>query len=124
MKRFDRVLSNDYRILFHYQLAYFYFADTRYSKALDHLNKILGERNDPRTDIQSYGRVLNLMVHYELKNYDLIEYLCRSTRRFLNKKNGLYAFEKVILHFFNQVSRTQNVEAIKELKAETEHLGH
>ena len=116
IKRFDKVLSNDYRILFHYQLAYFYFADTRYSEALAHLNEILSERNDPRADIQSYARVLNLMVHYELKNYDLIKYLCRSTRRFLNKKNRLYSFEKNILDFFKQVSRTQNIQAIKNLK--------
>ncbi len=117
MTRFDKILSNDYRILFHYQLGYIYFADAKYSAALKHLNKILDKRGDPRADVQSYGRVLNLMVHHELKNYDLIEYLCRSTRRFLNKKNRLYAFEKTILDFFRQVSRTHNIDAIKNLKA-------
>ncbi|MCZ6521568.1 MAG: hypothetical protein O6848_08755, partial [Bacteroidetes bacterium] len=110
------VITQDYRTLFNFQIAYFYFADSNYSQSLEYLNKILNEKETERTDIYTYTRILNLMVHYELKNYDLIEYLYQSTKRYLNKKNRLYNFEKAILEFFKNVSQTNNENAISKLK--------
>lgn len=116
LQRFDGVITQDYRTLFNFQIAYFYFADSNYSQSLEYLNKILNEKETERTDIYTYTRILNLMVHYELKNYDLIEYLYQSTKRYLNKKNRLYNFEKAILEFFKNVSQTNNENAISKLK--------
>jgi len=122
MERYDRILTQEYKILFHYQIAYFFFANSNYSHSLEHLNYILNDKETFRTDLQAYTRILNLMVHYELKNYDLIEYLAKSTQRYLNKRNRLYRFEKEILKFFYHVSKTNNQDAIFKLKQLKEKL--
>jgi hypothetical protein len=49
------------------------------NKALFWLNKVLND-NEPtlRQDIFTYARLFNLVVHYELGNFDLLEYIVRS----------------------------------------------
>ncbi|MDN5202849.1 hypothetical protein QQ008_15775 [Fulvivirgaceae bacterium BMA10] len=108
---YDTLVTSDYRIVFYYQFAYFLFADGKYSEALIYVNQIMSNRDSMRKDLLTYTRILNLMLHYEMKNYDLIEYLYYSTKRFINKQNQLYEFEKLILEFFKQISETNNANA-------------
>ncbi|HSH65993.1 MAG TPA: hypothetical protein VLB84_09390, partial [Bacteroidia bacterium] len=51
-----------------------YFLVGEYSKSLKYVNLILGYKNIMRSDIQCFAKVLNLMIHYELKNFDHLEY--------------------------------------------------
>jgi hypothetical protein len=73
------------------------------AKALHYLN--LNLQNPAllkSTTLHSFSRIFNLVLHYELKNYDLLEYLLKSTYRFLTK-NGLYRFEKLILDYMRKL---------------------
>ena len=74
---------------------------------------------DIRSDIHSFARILNLISHYELANFDLVDYYLRSTYRFLIKKNDLHAFQKIILRFVRRLSsitRDQLTDAFKDLR--------
>ena len=42
---------------------------------------------------------MNIIVHYELKNEDILPYILKSAFRFLIKKNSLFKFEKILLNF-------------------------
>ena len=100
-----RYVPNSYKLLLHYQIAYLYFVQKQYSNALKWLNEIIGHNYGPvRDDIQSYGRILNLMIHFELGNILVLKYAVESTRRFLKKKRSLQSFEQEILYFFAKIS--------------------
>ena len=91
------------RLSLYYNLAYLYFGANEFSQALDWTNVLL---NDPelkhREDIHSFARILNLIIHYELGNDNLLEYIVKSTYRFLSKRKRLFKVESIILQFLNK----------------------
>ena len=127
LKRFQGKLNQFREIIAFYEIAYLYFGAKEYSKSLQWMNKILDEKTTLAPDIQSFTRILNLIIHYELKNNDLLEYIVKSTYRFLYKRNRLYKFETSILNFIrkkvpNIIAQEEQIKAFKELKAELEEI--
>lgn len=80
-----------------------YFCMGNYPKALEWLNRIL---NDPqlytREDIPGIAKIYNLILHFELKNFDYLDHLVRSAYRYLKKKNRLFRFEAAFLDFIQK----------------------
>ena len=81
-------------LVFHYKIASLYFGSGDPETAIDYLNKIINWKVDLRTDLQCYSRLLHLIAHYELGNYQLVEYLARSVYRFMAKMEHLSIVEK------------------------------
>jgi len=93
-----------------YQMGTFiYFTTEDYDNALRLSNKLL---NDPDSvkflEVYCFILLLQLLIHYELGNYDLIEYITKSTKRYLSKSEKLYKIERIMLTFFNKVIRSEN----------------
>jgi hypothetical protein len=107
-----------------YNLFYSYFGTGEYTKALGMINKLLNEyQKELRYDVQSAVRILNLILHYELKNTMLLEYNAVSTYRFLYKSKRLYKLESIILNFIKKkmpeiFSPRDEHEAFIELRKE------
>jgi hypothetical protein len=55
------------------------------------------------------------VVHYELGNFDLLEYIVRSTQRFLNKHHRAYQMEVLLIEHIKKLARTQVPSAKREL---------
>ncbi len=91
-----------------------YFLVGEYSKSLKYVNLILGYKNIMRADIQCFAKVLNLMIHYELRNYDHLEYILKSTENFLTKNNSFDGYHKLILQFFKTILQETNTQEIKK----------
>lgn len=91
-----------------------YFLVGEYSKSLKYVNLILGYKNIMRQDIQCFAKVLNLMIHYELKNYDHLEYILKSTENYLVKNNSFNSYHKLIVHFFKTILQETNTLEIKK----------
>jgi len=91
-----------------------YFLVGEYSKSLKWVNFILGYKNIMRMDIQCFAKVLNLMIHYELKNYDHLEYILKSTKNFLTKNNSFDSYHKLIVQFFKTLLQETNSQEIKK----------
>src|SRR6185369_3664972 len=53
-------------------------------------------------DIQAMARIFNLILHYELGNTDLMEYIIKSTYRFLLKSQRLYKVESMVLNYLRK----------------------
>lgn len=105
-------------LVFHYKIASLYFGSGDSEKAIDHLNKIINWKVDLRTDLQCYSRLLHLIAHYELGNYQLVEYLARSVYRFMAKMEHLSIVEKEILEFLRaslRISPSQMKEGFRDL---------
>ncbi|MER3464701.1 MAG: hypothetical protein C4329_10150 [Chitinophagaceae bacterium] len=86
-------------LVFYYKFASLCFGGGDYDKCIDYLNKIINWKVDLRNDLQSYARLLHLMAHYELGNYEIIEYLTRSVYRYMAKMKNLTVVEEAMFSF-------------------------
>lgn len=57
-----------------------------------------------REDIGSLARILLVFIHFENKDGDLAEASSRATRKYLQRRDALYQFERRILRFLEQHS--------------------
>ncbi|MDQ3021506.1 MAG: hypothetical protein M3R36_13195 [Bacteroidota bacterium] len=104
LKKFNEKINKESEVLFAYNISYLYFGLGDYENALKWLNEIINDKElNIREDIQCFARILNLLVHNELKNYDLIDYTIKSTRRYLSNKNKLNKFELIILSYIRKL---------------------
>lgn len=100
-----------------FYLQYFniYFGSGDYDKALESLNEWLNlPRSIERQDLQSLVRILNLVIHYEMGNTFLLEYLLRSTYRFLRQRNRIFEFEKRVMGFIKSSNNLLNSKQVKK----------
>lgn len=121
------MLDKHSELVLFYKIACLYFGNGNYRQALKWLNRIINsEDQDIREDVHSFARILNLIVHYELGNQDVIEYYLRSTYRFLLKKDDLHKFQQFILDFLKRLTRHMTTheltERFKILKSQLEEL--
>lgn len=110
-----------------YNLAYLHFGARLYDEALEWINQLL---NDPevktRADIQCFGLLLNLVIHYELGNDQLLEYIGKSTYRFLSHRKRLFKVESTMLKLMRRypkwLTRAQRVQGFSTLLDELKEL--
>jgi hypothetical protein len=105
-------------LVFYYKFASLYFGNGDYSQAIDYLNKIINWKVDLRNDLQCYARLLHLIAHYEIGNYDILDYLIKSVYRFMAKMENLSAVEEEIFKFL----RASLNQPRRELKQSLENL--
>lgn len=111
MERMGARLHKEHELEFYFALACAHFGGAEMNKALFWLNKVLND-NEPtlRQDIFTYARLFNLVVHYELGNFDLLEYIVRSTQRFLNKRQRAYQVEVTLIDTIKKLARATDPE--------------
>lgn len=116
MARLGGRLPKEYALEFFFLLATVNFGAGNINRALHWLNKVL---NDPepmlRQDIFTYARLFNLVVHYELGNHDLLEYIARSTQRYLSKRRRAYGVEAALIGHIRKLARASGPAARKDL---------
>ncbi|MDQ3101613.1 MAG: hypothetical protein M3R08_09520, partial [Bacteroidota bacterium] len=109
-------LHKEYELEFYFALACVHFGAGNMNKSLFWLNKVLND-NEPtlRQDIFTYARLFNLVVHYELGNFDLLEYIVRSTQRFLNRHQRAYEVETMLIEHIRKLARATDPNVKKAL---------
>ena len=102
--------SSRHKAFLFLNLAKVYLCLGEYDKALYWNNAILNEAaENKRDDFNVLAWIFNLIIHYELKNYDLLPSLIRSTNNFLEKRQRLYKVENVIIEFLrDRLSEANN----------------
>jgi hypothetical protein len=101
-------------ICLNFSLAFFIREEMR--EALSWLGRILNHKGgDQRQDIQQAARILQLVIHLELGNYDLIHSLMRATRRYLNLRQGMRDYEKALIDFFRKAIDLPEGQALHSL---------
>lgn len=106
--------THSYMIL-SYKLACLYFGASKFNMSVRWLNKVINTHNiDVREDLHCFARILNLICHYELGNFDVIGYYIISTYRFLLKKDDLRLFQKYILKFLKNLSGQEGKELTED----------
>jgi hypothetical protein len=107
-------------MVFNYKIASMYFGNGDYSTSIDYLQNLIHGNTDMRIDLQCYARLLHLMAHYELGNYDIIESLMKSVYRFMAKMKNLTVVEEEMFRFL----RTSFAISPRKLKPELEKFLH
>jgi hypothetical protein len=101
-------LSKEQKISLYYEFAYTYFGLGDYKKSLLYLNTVLNDNEQLlRQDIYTYTRILNLIVHFELENFEYLAYVIKSTNRFINKSKRNYSIENYVLKQLKTLSKTK-----------------
>jgi hypothetical protein len=94
-------------IVFYYFLSISCFFNHQYEKALLHLRKILDAYDDKiRLDYIFLSHLLHFLVHYKLKNGELLPYLLKSIQRFSQSRDLKSEVTQLILKFFNALIPT------------------
>ena len=124
----EKIIPPDYQVMLRYQFAYIYFMQKDYSNSLKWVNEIIQTPfKNYRKDLQSYARVLNLMIHFELGNIIVLKYAVENCRRFLKKpadfrgETTVLPFAKILLHFFAKICNAphaQYSQLFEKLKAD------
>jgi len=121
-------INEQNEIELYFMISNTYFAFENYTTALKWLNKIINNTEiDSRHDIYSFARILNLIIHFELGNNDLLDNLVISTYRFLYKRNTLFEFETIVLDFIRKklpevTTQKELILIFMELKQELEEI--
>ena len=121
-------LSKVQQSFLHYNISCVYFGVGNYRETRSYLNKIINDTAvDVRGDIYCMARIVLLIVHYELGNEELLEYMEKSAHHYLDKKNRLYKVETAILDFIKRklpkiVTGNERIAAFKELKTDLEEI--
>lgn len=117
-----------YKSVLYFTLSTYYLFCENYKKALSWINLFLNEPVKFQTENKlTAGRLLNLILHYELKHMNIIPNLTLSIYRFLFKRKRLYKAEGAILAFIrNKMPKANSyrelVTFFNELKSELEEI--
>ncbi|MBE7442851.1 MAG: hypothetical protein KFKLKKLM_00552 [Flavobacteriales bacterium] len=116
IEKYEGKLSNESVLLLYYNISRVYFSAGEYKLALKYNNIVLNS-NEPilRQDVFTFARLVNLIIHFELGNYDLLEYTIKSTKRFVDKNQRNYQFENVFLKNIKKVVRAKNPDDTTKL---------
>jgi hypothetical protein len=97
---------NESRLAFlYYNMAHILFVQDKFSESLKWTNSLLNDIDIDKTqEIYSFAEILNLFIHLELDNKELVNYTIKSTKRFLKTRNKLFEYETIILKFIQKIS--------------------
>ena len=123
LEKYNVKINNEEEMLFYYNISRVYFGAADYKNALKYINLVLNySETGLREDVYTFARLVNLVIHYELGNYDLLDYTIKSAKRFVAKSKKNYMFENVFLKDFKKLLKNKdaetNVKIFKGFKGE------
>lgn len=107
--KYENKIELDYELIIRFKIIVTLILSENFTEALRKINLFLSHPLiSSRADLECYTRILNLIVHYEMKNYELMPYLIRSTYHFLLKSEKLYKLEYLFLSFLRKLTTVKN----------------
>ncbi len=111
-------------LVFNYKIASLYFGSGDYNTAIDYVQRIINESLDLRGDLQCYARLMHLLAHYELGNFELMEPLTKSVFRFMAKMENLTVIEEEMFKFLRNSLQLSRHQVRQELGVFLEKIKH
>jgi hypothetical protein len=105
LDKYETKINNEELVRIYHTIGMVYFGVGEYNKALHWLNKIINTNyDDLRQDLIRISKLINLIVHFELGNEDLLSYLYKASVRFFKQQEKQYKFESVFLTYFKKIA--------------------
>ena len=115
-KTYENQIGLNSTMVMYFNFSYAYFGNGEYQKSLKWINKLINNNyGNVRMDLQCMAQIMNIAIHYELKNYEFITSLVRSTNRFLTKVNRKFKVETSFLKFANKSFKNQYSKDLKPI---------
>lgn len=94
--------------------AAFHIIDGNFDAAL-RINNILMKDSSAnfRSDVHFTAKILQLLIHYEMKNYSLLDYLVPSVYKYLKSHYAIFKCEAILIDFFKQVTKHRESEHLE-----------
>jgi len=119
LTKFDDKIVPIRRAFLEFKMAVIHIGLKNFNEALRWVNKILNDSElDKTEDIIGYTQLLDLLIHIELNNENLLPYSLKNTLRFFKTRNRLYSFEKVFLNFISKLIKSEDKFETVDLWAE------
>lgn len=116
LQKYDNQITSDIKLLFYFDVFYGYFVLGQYQQAIKWLNKILNDKRTAiRQDIHNFGMIVNIILHYEMKDFDLLEYLIRSAQRLFEKEKEDHKFELLVLLNMKSLIKVHSAEEKRKM---------
>lgn len=113
--QFEEKLTSSWKLASAYNLSTLYFVTGKFPKALRWTNYIINMKASiQRKSLQHIARVFQLILHYELGNSDVLEYLIRNSRAYLKREGAMYRLETVIVKTVGQLIKLTDQSEKKE----------
>jgi hypothetical protein len=100
-------------------LACFFFTAGEIETALKYNNMLLNDKSIAfKADVLNLAKLFQLVLHLELKNYDLLEYLVQSVYKSVKESDMMSRAEEALFRFFKKAlecNEKEIQEAYKEL---------
>jgi hypothetical protein len=109
----EKNFSMKSKITLWYFTAYNQFSLREFKTALKWIQKIMNEANDMVEEF-SFAKLLLMFIHYDLGNYELLEYQVRSAQRMMVRADRMYKCEKLLFDFFKPVSGADSTSRRKQ----------
>jgi hypothetical protein len=114
-------IRQEEKIILTFQFVTYYFGCGNYTESLRWLNMIINKEDELRRDLRIQCRLLFLIIHFELGNFDLLEYAVKSTYRYLLKYKTLWGIEPLIIFFLKKLVSVSTNREMRELFIEIKH---
>ena len=117
IKRYRNKLDDHRVLVFYFKIAWIYFGANKIDQSIEYLNKIVNkEVVNLREDIQFYARLMFLMCHYEMENYESMKYLIKSFQSFFNRTKDHNTIQRDTLELFKALAKSPNFDHLDIMK--------
>ncbi|MEZ4691114.1 MAG: hypothetical protein R3A12_13515 [Ignavibacteria bacterium] len=100
---------------FRFSIIKYYFKTGNFTNALKSVNDFLNRRQTKLTpEFESYSRILNVLIHFELGNYKLLAHLIPTTKKYLMNKKKYFRFESQILRYVKKIISLKNDTSVNK----------
>jgi hypothetical protein len=104
------------RILFYFVLGCSFLRAKSYNTAIHYINLLLNLPDaESVQDLYRFTRIIQLVIHFELGNFRLIESLSQSTQRLLKYEKKLFGVEVLMLELFIAIAQKNGEDNNNEL---------
>lgn len=104
IKQYRSRLDQHHIMVLYYKIASVYFCVGDYKTCIKYLDKIISDKSlIMREDLMCFSRILNLVAHYEAALDYNIDFLIKSTYKFLIKMQDLYEVQKEMMRFLRRL---------------------
>lgn len=109
-----------------FQSALLYFGAGQFTRALAYVNQALNTSAASLSgELYTLFRLLNLLIHIELENHDLLHYEIKSVERTLKKQQKLFQVERVLLNFLKKyIETTYHTDLLTKLSQQLTALAN
>lgn len=115
LDKYETKINNEEAVRIYHTISLAYFGIGEYNKALHWLNKIINTNyQELRQDTIRISKLINLIIHFELGNDDLLAYIYKSSLRFFTNQEKQYKFESVFLNYFKKIALSKRDSKQKE----------